>query len=224
MNAKQIKELFIKHANKQKAKENSAYLRNLFTHFGIPAPKRRELLKPLWDKKTETIDWDFVFDCWKAKEREMQYTALDYLFRKKEQLTKADIKRIKQLAQDKSWWDTIDGMCHLVGEIALRDDSVKQIMLDWSTHEDFWLRRIAIQHQLSLKTKTDTELFSTIITNNFGQTEFFINKGIGWALREYSKTNPDWVRQFIEDNKDKMAKLSIREGSKHLAKGKGLPG
>ena len=220
MNAKQIKELFLQHENKKKALESSAYMRNQFTHFGIPAPKRRELLKPLWDKKAEPISWDFVFECWKAKEREMQYTALDYLFRKKEQLTKADIKRIKQLAQDKPWWDTIDGMCHLVGEIVLRDATVKQIMLDWSTHNDFWLRRIAIQHQLQHKARTDTELLSTIIKNNFGQTEFFINKGIGWALREYSKTDPAWVRQFIEDNKTKLAKLSIREGSKHLAKGK----
>jgi 3-methyladenine DNA glycosylase AlkD len=66
------------------------------------------------------------------------------------------------------------------------------------------------------KDKTDTDLMERIIVNNLGQSESFINKAIGWSLREYSKTNPGWVREFIEKHRDKMAPLSIREGSKHL--------
>jgi 3-methyladenine DNA glycosylase AlkD len=82
--------------------------------------------------------------------------------------------------------------------------------------ENIWLRRIAIDHQLARKDKTDTALLEQIIVNNLGQREFFINKAIGWSLREYSKTNPDWVRGFIEQHKDGLSPLSVREGSKYL--------
>jgi 3-methyladenine DNA glycosylase AlkD len=89
-------------------------------------------------------------------------------------------------------------------------------MLAWSTDEDFWLRRIAIDHQLCRKDKTNTELLEQILINNFGSSEFFINKAIGWSLRDYSKTNPQWVKTFIEKYKDKMNKLSIKEASKYI--------
>ena len=104
----------------------------------------------------------------------------------------------------------------IIGGIALKYPKVNDIILQWSTDENIWLRRIAIDHQLLRKEKTNVELLEKIIKNNFGQTEFFINKAIGWALRDYSKTNPKWVRNFIEKNKDKMAKLSIKEGSKYI--------
>jgi 3-methyladenine DNA glycosylase AlkD len=78
------------------------------------------------------------------------------------------------------------------------------------------LRRIAIDHQLGRKDKTDAALLAQIIENNLGQAEFFINKAIGWSLREYSKTNPDWVRAFIDEHRADMAGLSIREASKYI--------
>lgn len=100
--------------------------------------------------------------------------------------------------------------------IALRYPSVNNILLAWSTDDNFWLRRIAIDHQLMRKDKTDTELLEKIIINNLGQTEFFVNKAIGWALRDYSKTNPDWVRGFIKKYGEKMSSLSIKEASKYI--------
>lgn len=89
-------------------------------------------------------------------------------------------------------------------------------MLEWSRDEDFWLRRLAIEHQLLQKEETDVQLLEQILVNNLDQFEFFINKAIGWALRDYSKTNPDWVLEFIEKYKDRLSKLSIKEGSKYL--------
>lgn len=89
-------------------------------------------------------------------------------------------------------------------------------MLDWSKDNDFWVRRIAINHQLSRKEQTDTNLLETIIINNFGSDEFFINKAIGWSLREYSKTNPKWVREFVNKYQSKMSKLSIKKASKYI--------
>ena len=90
------------------------------------------------------------------------------------------------------------------------------VLLDWSQSDNIWLRRVAIDHQLLRKEKTDTALLEQILRNNLGQTEFFINKAIGWALRDYSKTNPEWVKNFIRQHHGKMAPLSIREASKYL--------
>ena len=89
-------------------------------------------------------------------------------------------------------------------------------MLEWSKDEDLWVRRIAIDHQLCRKEKTNTELLERIIVNNFGSDEFFINKAIGWALRDYSKTNPEWVKDFVNKYNTKMHSLSIKEASKYI--------
>lgn len=89
-------------------------------------------------------------------------------------------------------------------------------MLDWSQDENIWVRRVAINHQLLRKNQTNTILLKQILCNNLNDTEFFINKAIGWSLRDYSKTNPEWVRQFIQTHKEHMAPLSIREASKYI--------
>ena len=237
MNIQQIKTIFEQHANATNAAFATKYMRNLFPHYGVPSKDRDKLFKPLFDKKNEPIDWELVQNLWDQPMREMQYIAVWYLHTKKVQLTKTDLHILRELAETKSWWDTIDSMSGLFGDIVLRDESVKQIVLDWSIDNNYWVRRIALQHQLYFKSKTDTMLLATIIKNNFGEKErsapsvdglnqeqnraFFINKSIGWALREYSKTNPNWVQEFIEENKDYMAKLSIREGMKHLNRNRG---
>lgn len=89
-------------------------------------------------------------------------------------------------------------------------------MLEWSLDDDFWVRRVAIDHQLCRKEKTNTELLEKILVNNFGSDEFFINKAIGWSLRDYSKTNPEWVRAFVEKHADRMSKLSVKEAGKYI--------
>ena len=132
------------------------------------------------------------------------------------QLPPADLSRLHRLITTKSWWDTIDFLDRIVGGIALRYPETKAVILKWSMDENIWLRRVAIDHQLLRKEKTDTALLAQILDNNLGQSEFFINKAIGWALRDYSKTNPERVRKYIENRREKMAALSIREASKYL--------
>jgi 3-methyladenine DNA glycosylase AlkD len=131
-------------------------------------------------------------------------------------LTLIDIPKLKELIIAKSWWDTVDGLNKFIGYIALNDPKVNDILFGWSTDENFWLRRVAIIHQLLFKDKTNTELMERIIVNNLGQSEFFINKAIGWSLRQYSKTDADWVREFVEKYRDRLAPLSIKEASKYL--------
>lgn len=117
----------------------------------------------------------------------------------------------------KSWWDTVDMLAQVVGNIALKDSRVEEEMLAWSREENIWVQRIAILYQLRFKEKTNTTQLVQILLNCVGTNEFFINKAIGWALREYSKTNPDWVRDFLEKYREQMANLSIREASKYLS-------
>ena len=106
----------------------------------------------------------------------------------------------------------------MIGEIGLTDHRVDELMLKWSEDKDFWIRRIAIDHQLGRKEKTNPDLLEQILIHNFGSDEFFIDKAIGWALRDYSKTNPEWVKAFIDKYKDKMSNLSIKEARKYIEK------
>lgn len=194
-----------------------AYMKNKFEFLGVKTPARRKLAKVFFKQHTDSvIDWNFINEAWNNPYRELQYVALDYLEIRKKLLAPSDLPRLKKLAQTKSWWDTVDFLDRLVGSIIARFPETKATILSWSCDEDIWLRRLAIDHQLLKKEETDTELLEKILVNNLGQTEFFINKAIGWALRDYSKTNPDWVRDFIERHQAEMATLSIREGSKYL--------
>lgn len=208
---------FKKLKNDKKAIEMSAYMKNQFAFLGISASPRKEIENKIFKSLAkENIDFKFTDKCYKNKYREFQYTAIDYLNFKKEYLNISHIEILKNYILTKSWWDTIDHLDKIVGDIALRDERVNEILLNWSLDENIWLRRIAIDHQILRKEKTNTELLEKIIINNFNQKEFFINKAIGWSLRDYSKTNPKWVRNFIKRHKNSMNNLSIREASKYI--------
>jgi 3-methyladenine DNA glycosylase AlkD len=218
-NSMSIFETFRAAADPEKAVPMKAYMRGQFPFLGIPTPERKKLSRPFLEGKSGSEpDWDFVFKCWKQPEREFQYLAVAYLSKLAPRLSADDIPKLWDLAVAKSWWDTIDGLDVIIGDIAHRFPQVNETLLSWSVDDNLWLRRIAIDHQQKRKEKTDTILLEQILVNNLGQTEFFINKAIGWSLREYSKTNPEWVRDFIERHKDKLAPLSVREGSKYLWK------
>lgn len=208
----------VNNGDHEQAIKMSAYMRDQFPFLGIPTPKRRLLCKEYFKiaKSEKQIDWDFINNYWQQPYREFQYVAIDYLALMQKYLTLIDIPKLKELIITKSWWDTVDGLNKFIGYIALNNPKVNDILLDWSTDENFWLRRVAIIHQLLFKDKTNTELMERIIVNNLGQSEFFINKAIGWSLRQYSKTDADWVREFVEKYRDRLAPLSIKEASKYL--------
>ena len=218
MDFNKLYEEMIRHKNEEQAQKMSKYMLNKFEYIGIKTPERRKIFKNFFKKykNEEKIDWEFVNKCWENKYREFQYIAADYLKNMKDKLTIDDIPKFKRLILEKSWWDTIDNLDMTIGALALKDSNVNKILMEWSLDENIWLRRIAIDHQLLRKEKTDIELLEKILKNNLEQTEFFINKAIGWALRDYSKTNPEWVKTFIEKNRENMAKLSIKEASKYL--------
>ena len=146
----------------------------------------------------------------------MQYVVSDYLMMMQKYLHYEDIERIEYYVRNKQWWDSIDAFDTIIGDIGLSDQRVNQIMLSWSLDENMWMRRLAIDHQLNRKNQTNKELLGEIIVHNLNSDEFFINKAIGWSLREYSKTNPTWVKAFIKEHQEDMSKLSIKEAGKYL--------
>ena len=214
----ELKNSFEINKDDKNAVSMSAYMRNQFKFYGIATPKRKTIYKDFLkaEKSKGVIDWDLLDKCFADEHREFQYLVSDYLLFMKQYVTFEDMPKIKNYITNKSWWDTIDFLCKVIGNVGLRDNRIKGLMVEWSEDENFWVRRTAIEHQLGLKDKTDTELLEKIITNCFGSNEFFINKAIGWALREYSKTDPEWVRAFIEKHKKEMNSLSIRESSKYI--------
>ena len=205
-------------SNELLAESMSKYMQDKFRFLGVRGATRTEIYKKYFPdaRKTKTIDWDFVERCWNKEEREFQYAVVYYLKVMQRFLKREDISRLKYLIVTKSWWDTVDLLAKVVGSLVIRIEGYDQIMLEWSKDSNIWLRRVAILYQLSLKDKVDKQVLDEILVNNLGDSEFFINKAIGWALRDYSKYNPEWVREFIKKNKENMANLSIREASKYI--------
>lgn len=214
----EVRKRFEENADPENAVKMAKYMRNRFIFYGMPTPKRKKLYRDFLkeEKRNKIIDWGFLDQCYDDEHREFQYLVTDYLSELNSLLTYDDIPAIRKYIDRKQWWDTIDSLDQVIGKIGLRDERVDALMLEWSTDEDFWVRRIAIDHQLLRKDKTNTVLLEKIIVNNFGSDEFFINKAIGWSLRDYSKIDPEWVRDFIERYRNRMDKLSIREAGKYI--------
>ena len=207
-------------SNELLAESMSKYMQDKFRFLGVRGATRTEIYKKYFPdaRKTKIIDWDFVESCWNKEEREFQYVVVYYLKAMQKFLKREDISKLKYLIVTKSWWDTVDLLAKVIGSLVIRIEGYDQIMLEWSKDSNIWLKRVAILYQLSLKEKVDKQVLERILVNNLGDSEFFINKAIGWALRDYSKFNPEWVREFIEKNKNGLATLSLREASKYLDK------
>ena len=205
-------------ADGERAAQMAAYMRDQFRYLGVQTPARRKISRPFLNaaKKERLLDWDFVDACWQAEEREFQYVAADYLRKVRHLLTVADLPRVRGLAVTKPWWDTVDSLDATVGSVVAQSSEGRELILKWARDENMWVRRLAIDHQLQRKESTDVELLSSIIEANLGSGEFFIDKAVGWALRDYSKTDPEWVRAFIAEHRQGMAALAIREASKYL--------
>ncbi|MDR1386640.1 MAG: DNA alkylation repair protein, partial [Propionibacteriaceae bacterium] len=134
------------------------YMRDQFEFLGLKTPLRRSLQRPLIQaaRRQDQVDWELVEAGWAEPAREFQYLAVDYLRAVAERLVPGDLPRLRALAQRKSWWDTIDGLVRVVGAIAGRFPPAQATVLEWSLDPDFWIRRIAIEHQLTLGRSTDT--------------------------------------------------------------------
>lgn len=194
-------------ADPARAAGMSAYQRGRFPFLGVPTPARRAAVKEVLRGRRKAVDRELVEACWAAPEREFQYVACDHL--RDVPLGPEDVGWLRTLVARKSWWDTVDALAKPIGRAATAVQ-----MRDWAVDGDMWVRRVAVLHQLGRRESTDTELLADIIEANLGSGEFFIDKAIGWALREYSKTDPGWVSRFLAGHD--VSALTRREGSKYV--------
>jgi 3-methyladenine DNA glycosylase AlkD len=219
MNQEEIINTFKNKANAEKALGMEKYMKNLFPFLGISSPERKLICKELLAKKnlpekSEAINFSKIL--WNKKEREFQYVAMDLLDKYKKQLEVDDIVWIEKLIVTKSWWDTVDILAtHLAGEYFKKHtNKIDLITNQWNNSDNIWLQRSSLLFQLKYKQNTNVFLLENYILNLKESKEFFIRKSIGWILREYSKTNPAWVIQFLQKNE--LSNLSVREASKYL--------
>lgn len=213
-----LKSLFEKNANPAQAAPMKKYMREQFEYLGIKSPQVKELLREhvkLHGLPTlEEID-EIALDLWSLPQREFQYTAMSLMERLEEKLPKPSIKTLEYMITHKSWWDTVDNIAHIVGVHFRRFPVVKEKYLaKWRKSKNIWLRRTAILFQLDYKKETDFDLLRKIIRENLGSDEFFINKAIGWALRQYAYTDAKAVKKFVKETD--LHPLSRRESMKHL--------
>lgn len=215
-----LRQIFQNHANPDNAGPMKKYMRNQFDFLGIKTPERRKLVnqsygnyKPLSMEDCRTM----ATMLWQQEEREFQYAALTLLEKKKNGLKPADLNLLQTLITNKSWWDTVDHIAaKLVGHLVREYPILTSDMNEWNTSDNLWIVRTSILYQLKYKEHTDSSLLFRFIKNHQDSKEFFIQKAMGWALREFAKTNPGIVAEFITKEKNQLPSLTIREGSKHL--------
>jgi len=205
---------FAKHGNATIAAQQKAYMKNKFEFFGIPTPKRRELYKPFLQKSNLPAKAELraiIKDLWSRPERDYQYFGQELVFKYASQLEEHDIELFEFMITQKSWWDTIDFIAaNIVGVYMKTFPQKRVVTIDrWMLSGNMWLQRTCLLFQLKYKDKLDTLLLKRIIEQLLGSKEFFINKAIGWILREYSKTNAEWVKDFVA--KTSLSNLSKKE-------------
>lgn len=218
LSLEEITAQFRAHGDPTTAHGMAAYMKDQFRYLGIKKPER-EKIQRLWRnqiKNSKELDRSLVLSLWREPEREFQYFAIDILCTLKNHLNADDLPFLETLITEKSWWDTVDMLSSgIIGPLCLKaPEIIDAYILPWADSDNLWLRRSAILFQLKYKLKTDTELLSKIILLNCNTKEFFLNKAIGWSLREFSKTDPDWVRSFISQHT--LHSLSVREAVKYL--------
>ena len=217
---KKLKTLFEQNADPSQAPAMKKYMRDQFEYLGIKTPQSKALQKEFYAEHglPKVTDLDSILrDLWSLPQREFQYISVGLLGKLNKLLPPEFIETIEYLITTKSWWDTVDSVAAgTVGMHFKRHPTVKKKYLArWRKSENFWLRRTAILFQLNYKDETDFDLLCEIIRENLGSKEFFINKAIGWALRQYAKTDPKAVKKFVKETKE-LHPLSRREAMKHL--------
>ena len=212
---------FENNANSKIAVAQKAYMKNRFEFYGIPAPLRKELQKPFLVKKYLPSKEDLtpiVKSLWLRPQRELQYFSQELVFKFKNEFEAADIDLFEWMITRKSWWDTVDFLAaKCVGEEFKKYPELREpYVTKWVASGNIWLQRTAILFQLNYKEEVDKALLTYVIRSSLGSKEFFINKAIGWMLRNYSRVNPEWVLDFVE--KTSLSNLSQREALRLILK------
>jgi len=216
-----LQEKFAANSNREKAKPMKRYMKDRYEYYGIQTALRKEIARAFFAEKglpREKELEEIIKELWRWPQREYQYFALDVLEKRIKKSEKEIIALLENLIITKSWWDTVDRIAQkLVGVLFQKHpELIIPHTKHWMDSGNIWLQRTALLFQLKYKKETNVEMLFGFIEQLAGSEEFFIQKAIGWALREYSKTDAETVISFIAQNQ--LAPLSVREGLKIVNK------
>jgi 3-methyladenine DNA glycosylase AlkD len=207
-------------ADPARAPVMSTYMGDKFPFLGIPAPAQKLLSREVVAGLGPPAEDDLrvvAQECWALPEREYQYFACGFLRRHARLCSPAFLPTARFLLTTKAWWDTVDALAaHVVGPMVARHPELVSAMDEWVVDDDRWLVRTAILHQLTYKEVTDGRRLFHYCALRAGHDDFFVRKGIGWALREYAKIAPDEVRAFVHAHQPRLSALSVREALRNV--------
>nr|WP_315485257.1 DNA alkylation repair protein [uncultured Undibacterium sp.] len=215
----QIQTTFIAQANAENANAMRSYMRDQFDFLGIKTPLRRALIKDLGKVDFNLTDLEqLVRALWLLPQREYQYAAIDLLATHKKKVDVSQLCLLLGLAQEKSWWDSVDGLASVTNDILFTSRAQgSQLHMDEAVkHPNMWVRRIAMIHQLGWRLETDQTRLFGYAQALAHEEDFFIRKAIGWALRDYARWQPEAVREFVDAHRSQLSNLSVREALKHF--------
>lgn len=211
---------FRKESNRELAIPMENYMKNNFSFLGIKTEKRRAIFKSIYEQNKAEIKSNFRTIAWELfqmKEREFHQVAIDLLVKEyKKNFVIEDIKLIEKLIITNSWWDSVDTIAKylLGGYLQQFPLETLKVIERFSNSKNMWLNRSAILFQLSYKEKTNFEILISECEKHKHSNEFFIQKAIGWALRDYSRFNPTGVKAYV--NSTNLKPLSSREALRLL--------
>jgi len=219
----ELRALFNRHAKPGLAGPMRRYMRDQFPYLGVKSPVLGELMRKHYARHAlpVLVDLDTIArELWGLRQREFQYAAVSLLGMCEQELPETFTTTLEFLLVNKSWWDTVDSLA--AGTVAVHfrryPRERRKYLRRWRRSSNFWLRRTCILFQLNYKRDTDFTLLTEIIRENLDSEEFFINKAIGWALRQYSRVDADGVRRFVRETR--LHPLSAREALKWLERRK----
>jgi 3-methyladenine DNA glycosylase AlkD len=217
----ELETAFREKQNIENAFAMAKYMKNNFPFFGIKTDDRRQLFKTIWKENQNEVSLNaraIAVELFTKQERELHYCAIEILIKTlKKNYLKDDIQLIEKLIITNSWWDSVDTIAKFIlGDYLSEFSTATDTVINrFSNSENMWLNRSAILFQLGYKKKTNFELLKAICEKHKSSTEFFIQKAIGWALREYAKTNPEAVRDYV--NNSDLKPLSKKEALKNIS-------
>lgn len=207
-------------ADPERAAAMAAYMRDQFHFVGVPTPPLTAALRGIIAEigRPDAAELAAVGrSCWDHEEREWQYAGCWVLRRFARRCSDPSLLEIvAQLIVTRSWWDTVDSLAAVVGELVTAHPELGDEVQSWVGADDLWLVRASILHQLRYGERTDAARLFDACERQATHPDFFIRKAIGWALRQYARTDPDWVRGFVAERADALSGLSRREALKHL--------
>ena len=211
---------FLKNGNPENAVAMAKYMRNHFPFFGIKTDERRRIFKTIWKENAKEVDQnprEITWQLFAKQQRELQYCAIEILTKQlKGNYKKEDIHLIEKMITTNSWWDSVDTIAKFIlGDYLLEYPlETKKVIERFSNSNNMWLNRSAILFQLGYKAKTNFDVLQSECEKHKNSNEFFIQKAIGWALREYARTNPEAIKNFVT-NTD-LKPLSKKEALKNV--------